>query len=494
MMILAYLVFGIYLISLLYVTIFCLMQLHLLYAYLRKNKGSDDLDVKVVSKEDLPSVTVQLPIFNEQYVVERLIDNIVLLDYPKDKLQIHILDDSTDDTLEITKRKVLEYKAKGYNIECITRVNRTGFKAGALRDSMVYATGELIAIFDADFMPRPDFLISTISHFNDPKIGVVQTRWEHLNQHHSLLTELQAMQLNVHFTIEQKGRYQAGYLLQFNGTAGLWRRTCIDDAGGWEADTLTEDLDLSYRAQMRGWEIMYLEDITAPAELPVEINGLKSQQYRWMKGGAETARKLLPKVWSSEISLRKKFQATVHLLASSIFIFVFIIGVFSVPLLFLIAEMSIDTSKFGVFMIALLCIIIVYFVGNVGVAWPRQNKAWMLLKFVLIFPIFLALSMGIAFHNSIAVIQGFLGRKSAFVRTPKYGVTTEKQRINKTKYFSGKLHWVTICEGLLSIYFFAAVYFGIIYDYKSFYAMHLLLGVGYFMLFYYAIQSRFAKS
>jgi cellulose synthase/poly-beta-1,6-N-acetylglucosamine synthase-like glycosyltransferase len=493
MEVLGYIIFVIYFISLVYVTIFCLMQLHLLFVYLSKNKGTLQTPTSNLNDSDLPLITVQLPIFNEQYVVERLIDNIIKLDYPQDKIQIHILDDSTDETLEITKRKVSEYKTEGYNIECITRSKRTGFKAGALRDAMVYANGEFIAIFDADFLPKTDFLKATISQFQDSKVGVVQTRWEHINQHHSLLTEMQAMQLNAHFTIEQKGRFQADYLLQFNGTAGIWRRTCIDDAGGWEADTLTEDLDLSYRAQMKGWQIIYLENVTAPAELPVEINGLKSQQYRWMKGGAETARKLLPKVWASDVTLRQKFQATVHLMASSIFIFVFLIGVFSVPVLFIIAKLEIDTSKFSGFLIALLSIIAVYFVANVGVAWPKQNKAWMILKFIVLFPIFLALSMGIAFHNMIAVIQGFMGKSSSFVRTPKYGITNKAQKINQKSYFSGKFGWIAICEGLLSIYFFAAVYYGFVYDYKSFYAMHFLLGIGYLMLFYYAIESRFSK-
>ncbi|MBK9735611.1 MAG: glycosyltransferase [Saprospiraceae bacterium] len=248
-------------------------------------------------------VTIQLPVYNEKYVIERLIDNIIKLDYPKDRMEIHILDDSTDETKTIVQKKVSYYKKSGYNIDYFNRHERTGFKAGALKDGMKMAKGEFIAIFDADFLPRPNFLRLTLPSFDDPKIGVVQTRWEHINQSYSLLTELQAFQLNVHFTVEQKGRYQAGYMLQFNGTAGIWRSSCIIDAGGWEADTLTEDLDLSYRAQMKGWHIKYLEHVTAPAELPAEINGLKSQQFRWMKGGAETAKKMLPRVWDSKISL-----------------------------------------------------------------------------------------------------------------------------------------------------------------------------------------------
>jgi cellulose synthase/poly-beta-1,6-N-acetylglucosamine synthase-like glycosyltransferase len=493
-LILGYILFGIYTLALTYVTIFCLMQLHLLFRYLY---GKSGVKIPITTDQkmdgDLPFVTIQLPIFNERYVVERLIDNIVLLDYPKDKFEIHILDDSTDDTLSITQRKVAEYSAKGFQIACVTRTNRSGYKAGALKEGMTIAKGEFIAIFDADFLPRPDFLKSTLPVFRDEKIGVVQTRWEHINQHYSLLTELQAFQLNVHFTIEQTGRYKAGYMLQFNGTAGIWRKPCIEDAGGWEADTLTEDLDLSYRAQMKGWTIKYLQDVTAPAELPAEINGLKSQQYRWMKGGAETARKMLPKVWASNIYWHQKVQATSHLLSSSMIIVVFISGVISFPMLFLLNPLAIDTSKLTVFMISLLAIILVYYVANVGVAWPRQNKLWMILKFFLLFPIFLALSMGLAFHNSLAVIQGFLGKQSPFVRTPKYGVTKKNDTVIQTKYFSKKMDWVSIGEGCLSLYFFTAIYVGFRYDMKEFLALHFLLAFGYLILFFYAVQSKFSR-
>jgi len=283
-----------------------------------------------------PMVTVQLPLYNEQYVVERLIDTIAEFDYPKDRFEIHILDDSTDETLDIVKRKVEEYKAKGFQIEQILRTVRQGYKAGALKDGTVFAKGEFLAIFDADFMPKPDFLKKTVPFFQDPKVGVVQTRWEHINQNYSLITKLQALQLNVHFTVEQVGRMQGDYFLQFNGTAGVWRKSTIEDAGGWEADTLTEDLDLSIRAQMKGWKIKFLEEIGSPAELPAEMNALKSQQFRWMKGGAETARKMLPTLWKSkDLTTRQKIHATQHLFASSVFLFVFL-PVFPVFLYFII--------------------------------------------------------------------------------------------------------------------------------------------------------------
>ncbi len=495
MIILGYFVLFVYLVSLVFITVFCLMQLHLLYRYYSKKqtKSVNPQSDILIEDNNLPFITIQLPIYNEKYVVERLIDNILKLDYPKDKYEVQVLDDSTDDTIVITQAKVAHYKALGFNIECLTRIDRSGFKAGALKAATPQAKGEFIVIFDADFLPNPDFLKLTIPLFCDPEIGVVQTRWAHLNQHYSLLTEMQAFQLNVHFTIEQKGRYEAGYLLQFNGTAGVWRKSCIEEAGGWEADTLTEDLDLSYRAQLIGWKIKYLEDVTAPAELPAEINGLKSQQFRWMKGGAETANKMLPRVWDSAISRNKKIQATIHLLSSSVFIFVFLLGVFSVPLLFFINPLGIKPENFTVFLLSLLSIIIVYFAANVGKAWPRENMVKMILKFLILFPVFLALSMGLAFHNSLAVIQGWLGQQSAFVRTPKYGSKENSLSIAKKSYFSQKMDWVAVGEGLLSLYFLGALYLAWAYDMKHFVAMHILLALGYLILFGYAIRSRFAQ-
>lgn len=347
--ILAYTTLAIYVIALIYITTYCLLQFHLLYYYkqfYRKHKSLPQ--GKINLENDLPFVTIQLPVFNEMYVVERLIDKIVEMDYSKDKFEIHLLDDSIDETVEISRRKVEAYQAIGFNIELFQRTDRKGYKAGALKEALPFAKGEFIAIFDADFLPKKDFLLTVIPYFDDKKVGVVQTRWEHINQNYSILTRLQAMQLNVHFTIEQFGRQAGNCLLQFNGTAGVWRREAIEDAGGWQADTLTEDLDLSYRAQLKGWKVVYLEKYGSPAELPAEMNGLKSQQFRWMKGGAENARKLLPAIWRSALSLRKKLHATGHLLASGVFLFVFLAGVFSVPMMFFFAAYS---SGFGPFQI-----------------------------------------------------------------------------------------------------------------------------------------------
>jgi len=302
---------------------------------------------------------------------------------------------------------------------------------------------------------------------------------------------LQALQLNVHFTVEQVGRMNGNFLLQFNGTAGVWRRQTIDEAGGWEADTLTEDLDLSIRAQLKGWKIQFLEEVGSPAELPVEMNSFKSQQFRWMKGGAETAKKMLPSVWRSDLNLRQKIHATSHLMASSIFVFVFITGVFSVPLLFLLGDLiqvGFDKDFFAYFLVGLLSIIAVYYVANVQAPVHRLSLSKAIYKFLFLFPVFLALSMGLSLHNTVAVIQGYLGKKSPFVRTPKFNIKNIKDSFTRSKYVSRKLKWTTVLEGLLALYFLGAVLGGIFIENTTFIFFHLLLAFGYGTIFYFTMR------
>ena len=475
--------------ALVYITIYCLLQFQLLLQY-KKYYRKYPAGVKLPEKtdEDLPFVTIQLPIFNEMYVIERLLDNVVQFDYPKDKFEIHVLDDSTDETVQITAAKVEEYRKKGFQIEQITRTDRSGYKAGALKEATKKAKGDFIAIFDADFLPKPDFLRATIPHFDNPKIGVVQTRWEHINRDYSLITRLQALQLNVHFTVEQQGRKAGNYLLQFNGTAGVWRRETIESAGGWEADTLTEDLDLSIRAQLKGWEIIYLEKFGSPAELPAEMHGLKSQQFRWMKGGAETAKKMLPTVWKSDLRLGQKLHTTAHLLGSSVFIFIFIVGIFSVPLLFMLGELGFGTNFLGIFLISTLAILAIYYTANVQA--EIKDEAWgrKVLKFIFLFPLFLAISMGLSLHNTIAVFEGFRGKKSPFVRTPKFDITGIRDSFQKRNYLASKLEWSAIFEGILAVYFTAAIIIGLMQDNTIFVAFHTLLAFGYGTIFYYTVR------
>ncbi len=471
-----------------YITLYCLLQLNLLYHYSKNLRHFKKEHEQVAHHdEDLPFVTVQLPLFNELYVAERLIDNIVQMDYPKDKYEIHVLDDSTDETVQICKKKVEEYLALGYNIRHITRTERSGFKAGALKEATREAKGEFIAIFDADFLPRKDFLRRTIPHFNNPEVGVVQTRWEHINQNYSLLTRLQAIQLNVHFTIEQLGRRAAGCLLQFNGTAGVWRKKAIEDAGGWESDTLTEDLDLSYRAQLQGYKIVFLERIGAPAELPSEMNGLKSQQFRWQKGGAESARKLIPTILKSDLSPLQKFHGVGHLLSSSVFLSIFLSGMISVPLMIMLPRTELNMTYFTIFQIGFLIIGLVFFVGNRRA--ELEKPLWKILfKFIILFPVFLALSMGLSLHNSIAVIQGLRGKKSPFIRTPKFNIKDFADSLKRKKYLGFKLNWIIIAEGLMALYFIAALYMGLFYGYKGFVPFHAMLAIGFGSIFYFSVR------
>jgi len=516
MSILAYTVLGIYSFTLLYVTIYCVMQIKLLYHYKRgivkavpepsrkkvralaladeavstweEGKLAGEMEPKA---SDYPFVTVQLPIFNERYVVERLIDTITEFDYPKDRFEIHVLDDSTDDTVEISKRKVDEYKAKGFLIEQITRTDRKGYKAGALKEGMQRAQGEFIAIFDADFLPKPNFLKKTIPWFRDEEVGVVQTRWEHINENYSLITRLQAMQLNVHFRVEQVGRMNGNYLLQFNGTAGVWRRQTIEEAGGWEADTLTEDLDLSIRAQLKGWKIRFLENVGSPAELPVEMNSLKSQQFRWMKGGAETAKKMLPTVWRSDLAMGKKIQATIHLLSSTVFVFVFAMGVFSVPLLLLfgdLMEQGLRKDFFAYFLVGLLAIIAVYYVANVAPNESKGSTLKQVFKFIFLFPLFLALSMGLSLHNTIAVLEGYRGKKSPFVRTPKFNIKSIRDKLNTSNYLTQKVSWTTIWEGFFALYFLMAIVAGFYLQNLVFIFFHVMLFLGYGAIFFFSLS------
>ncbi|MEX0602114.1 MAG: cellulose synthase family protein, partial [Bacteroidota bacterium] len=320
-----------YFISLLILFTFGAHGFVMVYHYLRQRRRTS----QVPDLDREPVVTVQLPVFNELYVVTRLIDAVCALDYPREKLEIQVLDDSTDETVQIAAEAVARHRAQGTDIKHIRRETRTGFKAGALKFGLESARGEFIAIFDADFVPRPEFLRRTLPYFADPKTGLVQTRWEHLNSSYSLLTRTQAMALDGHFVIEQAVRNRAGFFINFNGTGGIWRKACIEDSGNWHADTLTEDLDLSYRAQLRGWHFRYLDDFTSPAELPAEVNALKSQQFRWTKGAIETARKLLPKVWKANIPLRVKIHSTFHLTNNIVFPFIVLAGILNVPLVFI---------------------------------------------------------------------------------------------------------------------------------------------------------------
>ena len=431
-------------------------------------------------------MTIQLPLYNERYVVERLIDAVCQIQYPKDKLEIQVLDDSNDETVNLVEKKVNYFSAQGIDIQHVRRPERVGFKAGALQYGMKRAKGEFIAIFDADFIPKSDFLLKTLPPFSRPEIGMVQTKWSHLNTDFGNLTKIQAFWLDAHFTVEQKGREQAGSFINFNGTGGVWRKSCIEAAGGWQHDTLTEDLDLSYRAQLKGWKFTYREEVESPAELPVLIQAIKSQQYRWNKGAAETARKTLGKVLSSDIGWRHKIHAAFHLLNSSVFLLLLIAAVLSIPMLY-IKEYNPDLAlifDFGsIFIIGFIAMGFFYWV-----AAKTTHPDFTLRYFVVNFPRFLAFSMGMALHNSIAVVEGYIGIKTPFVRTPKFNIQNKKDSWKGNEYLSQVLTPVTVMEGLLSIYFIYGIFSAFQLADYGLILFHLMLAIGFAYVFLLSIK------
>ncbi|MCA1764427.1 MAG: glycosyltransferase family 2 protein, partial [Flavobacteriales bacterium] len=453
-----WLILGVYGVSMSVIFLYSLVQLSLLIRYRRRRQPKT---LKSIPESDYPEVLVQLPVFNEYYVVERLVDAAANLDYPKEKLKIELLDDSTDESFELGAKRVEYWKARDVRIEHVKRPERLGFKAGALQYSFDRSDAPFVAIFDADFVPSPDFLKKSLPQFQDPEIGMVQSRWGHLNRDYSLLTRVQAFALDAHFTVEQTGRNLGNHYINFNGTAGVWRRSCIAEAGGWSAETLTEDLDLSYRAQLKGWKFKFLEDVVSPAELPAEMNALKNQQYRWNKGAAECAVKHLKTVFTRKnIPLSTRIHALFHLGNSSIFIWIVICAILSIPLLFLKAEYPQYRYLFlagGVLLISFFILAIFYYTSFRNADVFRSKYA-----FLWLYPAFLSLSMGMSVHNASAVLQGYAGRKTPFIRTPKWNLVGNSGSWVNKKYLSVKIPINTWIEGLLALYFTGALVVGIV--------------------------------
>jgi cellulose synthase/poly-beta-1,6-N-acetylglucosamine synthase-like glycosyltransferase len=449
-------------------------------------------NVKYTPKNDITpdyKVTIQLPLFNELYVVERIINAVCEIDYPKENLEIQVLDDSTDETVQITEKIVEEKSKEGFDIKHIKRINREGFKAGALKEAMKTAKGEFIAIFDADFIPQKEFLRKTLAFFTDEKVGMVQTRWEHINGDYSILTKAQALALDGHFVIEQTVRNKAGFFINFNGTGGVWRRSCIVDAGNWDGTTLTEDLDLSYRAQLNGWKFVFLKDFTSPAELPSEINALKSQQFRWTKGAIETAKKILPLVWRAKIPLRVKLQSTFHLSNNIVFPFILLAAILNVPLTF-IKNSGPHHAYFAVmsvFVLAFVGTFIFYLFSQKDV-----HSDWR--KRIVLFPLFMAGSMGFAVNNSRAVFEGLMNRKSEFVRTPKFKVVDNKDSWIGKKYMSRKLGFSVYVELIMAIYCLIGIASSIYFLEIAALPFQLLFFIGFSFVSLTSIKHAFTKA
>lgn len=475
-----------YVIPLLFVFGYSLVQLSLVINYLQ-SRSKKPIEPPPFDLSNAPLVTFQLPIYNELYVVERLIEAIAVITYPKNRFEIQVLDDSTDETVELIANKIQQVQKQGISIYHIRRPNRNGFKAGALAEGLKTAKGEFVAIFDADFVPEPDFLLKTLPHFVSPMVGVVQTRWEHLNENFSILTKLQAFGLDAHFSIEQKGRNVGGHFINFNGTAGIWRKRCVENAGGWQADTLTEDLDLSYRAQMNGWQFVYLEHVGSPAELPVEMNALKSQQFRWTKGAAECARKHLFNVLKNKhLSLKTKIYALFHLMNSTAYICVLWVSILSVPILYIkntFPQYHLFFLLAGIFQISLIILGTFY--------WVSYRKRHRTIGFFWYFPMFLSFMMGLSLHNAIAVLEGYSGKKTPFIRTPKFNVQLASDRWQTNRYISRQITPLIIIEGFFVLYFFGALLMALrLHDFWLF-PFHLLLMVGFAAIFIYSmIHSR----
>ncbi len=455
---------------------------YVLISLFRKNANRRHESAPPVADADLPFVTIQLPIYNEYYVAERIIQSACDVDYPRGRLEIQVLDDSTDETLALTRRLVREHRARGIDIVHLHREKRTGYKSGALAYGLERARGQLVAVFDADFVIPRHFLRRAVPHFDSPNVGVVQARWTYLNEDYSVLTRATALGLDGQFIVEQPARYWGDLFLTFNGTAGVLRASCIRDAGGWQHDTITEDLDLSYRAQLEGWKIKYLWDLTCDSELPADIHGLKAQQFRWTKGTQETARKLLPSLWKARIPFWDRLQGTAHLLGNSSYPFLLLVGLLN-PLMVVAAhhyDVRVLWPLSAYFLFSLFGTFAYY-----AEAERAGHTRWV--KRVLCFPLFLGASIGLSVNNAQAALEGLLGKKSPFIRTPKYHITGRGQSWKEKRYRS-PISWSTIGELVLGLYTAAAIGYAIwVKEYGALPFLVLFAG-GYLLIALYSIR------
>ncbi|GAB5546389.1 MAG: glycosyltransferase family 2 protein [Sandaracinaceae bacterium] len=442
-------VIGVYLLTLTILAVYGFHRGQLVYLYWKHRKRAPKPPRKF---EELPVVTVQLPMFNELYVAERLMESVASLEYPKDKLEIQVLDDSTDETVSIAKAKVEELVERGYRAVYLHRTDRTGYKAGALEEGVKVASGDYLLVFDADFVPTPTIITDLVHHFTDENVGMVQARWGHLNRDYSMLTRVQSMMLDGHFVIEHIARNRSGRFFNFNGTAGMWRKQTIEDAGGWQHDTLTEDMDLSFRAQLAGWRFVYVPDALAPAEIPCEMNSFKTQQFRWAKGSAQTAKKLLPIVLRAKLPLHVKVEALFHLTNNFAYVFLILLALLQLPNMLLREQMNrpelllLDVPLFA----ATSGSIVLFYLTTHRALYSNLWEA------IRRLPLMMALGIGLSLNNARAVAEGLFGKESEFVRTPKHGVVQKSETWVKKKYKAGK-NLYALLEFSFGLYFVATI-------------------------------------
>ncbi|TNE69256.1 glycosyltransferase [bacterium] len=477
-----FIILTLYITGAVLITIYSVGQFHLLFIYLKKN-AAYSRKAKVYKDDEWPYVTVQLPMFNELYVAEHVIDACAKLDYPLNKLEIQVLDDSTDETLEIVNKSASAWRQKGVDIAVIHRENRNGFKAGALAEATPIAKGDFIAIFDADFRPYPDFLKKTIGYFEDPEVGVVQGRWGHLNRNYSLLTRAQSLLHDAFFIVEQQAREIAGYFLRFNGSAGIWRKSCIADAGGWSGETLSEDYDLCLRAQMKKWKIIYDVNVEAPAELPVTMTDFKAQQYRWTKGRGQIIKKLLIPVLKSDASTIVKIHAMFDMLNVLILVGIFLLAIASIPIVMMLPGNEVVQRVLLYFSISLINVLLAPWYSWLVMKYYETSLLMRLKEMVITFLPFAILIIGSPFFLLVSLFDGFFNKKSHFHRTSKYNAI-HKEITWKDKLYSPKdVSGFTWFEAILAAFFAFGVIVDIGMKSLGFLPFHITLFLGYSFVF-----------
>ncbi|MEI6128137.1 MAG: cellulose synthase family protein, partial [Pseudomonadota bacterium] len=478
-----YIIVGAYLFTLALLMLYCMHRYSILFLYFKyKRRIVPDPSPAAA----LPRVTVQLPVYNEMYVVRRLIAAVAELQYPKELLEIQVLDDSTDETSALAQACVTKLTQDGFTIHYMHRSSRSGFKAGALDEGLAKAHGDLIAIFDADFVPDKQFLMRTVPFFSQPDMGMVQTMWGHINRNYSALTQVQAMLLDAHFVLEHTARNRSGKFFNFNGTAGIWRKQCIIASGGWQHDTLTEDLDLSYRAQLQGWKFIFLPHVTTPGEIPIDINSFKSQQHRWAKGGIETALKLFPAILRSRQPLAVKLESFFHLSCNINYLLILLLSVLTYPALIIrIANgwKELYVADLIIFLAGSIPIALYYIISQ-----KEVKQRW--IKNILYLPLLMAAGLGLSINNGRGVIEALMGYKSSFLRTPKFCIEGRADTWKHKKYQGYALDIQIFAETAFGIYFLAAMVFALKHRVYAAIPFLLLFSSGFL---YVALTSLYQK-